>query len=551
MRTSSLLHRIAFDLFTILVLLAFFVAGARTVNAQCPSQTVENAAGECVFNTNKTLTSTLILESNTTLNCQGHKLLAVPDPDFPGHSKPEVAIFLNGVQNVKIKNCKIHNFDFGIFAINGKRDPGGAIPSIQILNNKGIVARFVGISLMSVDDSVIRGNSMAVTAKGGRGIYVGRDSDGNQIRNNTITGRIPSDDLTPVFRAPGLQALPSNPVMGSAEVGSAVLITQIENLEPSLLSAVITDTSAQHELCGKPKCLFQIPIDKGAISNENPLFSKKNIVKGNIIHFKPGFFAQDGIVLAVPQETRVSNNKVTGAKSSIRVGIQNRGTQKQFHGTCMAKTGRFCLGDTDCNIDDIDPPAGTDTCQNTITKTVFWVSRGTTIENNFVQWPFELGIVSAGDGTIISGNTIGRASLITRANPGAGTGIRLNGLFALEGSATPIPFTPTIVSGNTVKNLAVALFLSRTVGVNSASEFRAKISSNDFIGNDLAVGTSNDYNLINGNTDLSVSSRGNFWGTRCPIGLAPTKVRPPNPKITDQHPFGFSVVKNPLQAPCF
>lgn len=586
MRTRTSLQRIAFGLFTILIPFVFLVAGilitersaggitqaaflaserstlkrnqvafdggtvvtdpteAHSVTAliadpSCPLPFVKNkVTGECILklNTNIILSKPIVLASNTKLNCQGMPLVPVRRgvSNSSTRSQPEVAIFINGAQNVQIRNCSINGFDFGIFAINGKRRQVSANPPLQIFQNK-IDARFVGISLMSVDDTEIRGNRLGLSTRGGRAIYVGRDSDRNRILDNKIDVNISTADNTPVFRVPGPE-LPSNPVVGptspnpNARLGSAVLITQIQDAEPTLLNAIIE---------GK---IFQLRVTDSARPNTD--FSESNIFKGNTITISraTGTVPVDGVILAIPQGTRVSNNKVVGANVSIGVGIQN-GLLKQFPGTCTNRT-RFCLADEDCNIRGVDPAPTLSTCTRLPPPTtVSWVTLNSIIQDNEITGPFLIGISTAGEGTMVSDNIITGDGV-------RGTGIRLAGKFALGNST---------VTRNTVKGTAVALNLIQSIQNQSAaaSSFLAHVFLNDFTGYSTAVMVSKTqfadaaqgpfYDRF---SELSLNGEGNFWGP-CPPAFDPSKVRnndtpPPgtvNSFVKDSRPFTEAVAR--------
>lgn len=558
MRTKTSPQRIAFGLLTILMPVVFFAAGAHSVTAQTCPLPFAKVAGQCVLTADAPpLKHTLTLAPNTILNCQSHHLVALHQgKNLTTRSTPEVAIFLNAAENVQIKNCVILGFDFGIFAINSKHPPGSA--PIQILQNK-VRARFVAISLMSVDDAEIKGNLLEWRTKGGRGLYVGRDSDRNKILDNHLSAHL--SNTSKAVRAPGpVSDIPGG--LGSNSVvtdGSAVLITQTEGPEPTLLNAIIENSS--FALCPAPalKCLFQLPVEPVASpSPSTTKFSEDNTFERNTIRLF-GTQRVDGVALSIAQGTTVSQNTVKGAKAAIRIGIQSGpppdGFKKQFSGKCAAKSSRFCLNNGDCNINGIDAPPMSDTCMLPEKQSVFWVSGNSTIENNQINGASDVGIATAGEGTVLTGNTVTRP-----VSSPLGIGIRLVGPFGLGPT--------TVVTGNTVKGSAIALNLVRTIppppaqpGLEfSASTFEAKISLNDFIVNNttiavstLAVGSPNDYHLLSGDTQLwdLVTLKGNYWGTPCPIGLAPGKVQPMNPKIKDSHPYGVPVARaSPEPSPC-
>jgi hypothetical protein len=509
---------------------------AQIPNPFCPPPSKRNAAGtECVFTGDVTLSRTLNVGPHQTLNCQSHKLL----PSKRGtsvviRSEPEVAIFLNQAENVQIKNCFIEGFDFGIFAINSKR---GAVSAPNKIFQNRINARFVAISFMSVDDSEIRNNQLSWTTKGGRGLYVGRDSDGNRILNNQLSAKL-SNKATEAVRVPG----PVKPLSNSIVTeGSAVFIAQIEGPEPSLLDAVIEGN------------LFQLTVTDAQAPNAD--FSVGNTFTGNAITLVGGV-PVDGILLSLPQGTVVSRNRITGARNGVRVGIQTGpapgGSQKQFPGKCTGAQSRFCFVDGDCNFpgSTVSPPfSGTCTNPSPATKPVFWTSLKNTISGNVISASIDAGISSAGEDTLISSNTITGKS-------GTDIGVRLIGPFALAS---------TVVTRNTIESAGIALSLVEEVQRLPAQSFTAKISRNDFVGYITAVLISGkippsrdrDYDRV---SRLSVNGIGNHWGFLCDVGFDPNLVKHsddtvqplgPPALVEDSHPFGQRVAKaNSLLRPC-
>jgi hypothetical protein len=506
----------------------------------CPPPTVA-AGAQCVLTANATLTHTLILADNTILNCQSHTLVPLHQgKDLNVRSNPQVAIFLNAAENVQIKNCVMLGFDFGVFAINSKHPPGSA--PIQILQNK-IRARFVAISLMSVDDAEIKGNLLEWRTKGGRALYVGRDSDRNKILDNHISAHI--NNSFEAVRAPG----PASGTLGAnppVSAGSAVLIAQTEGAEPMLLNALIDGR------------LLQLTVENSPTPDER--FSEGNTFSGNTIRLF-GSQPVDGVVVAIAQGTVISNNKIVGARNSIRIGIQTDLT-KRFPGKCQLKAGRLCLENRDCSIPPIDPPVF-DACTNLPPPTpVTWVSGGNSIQDNVIHGPFDAGIGTLGRDTKITGNNIigplRSVPVFPLTGPPVG-GIVLVGKFGLGDT--------TIVSGNIVRDVAIALTLSHEVTVGPpqptalATEFKAHITVNDFTGYSTAV------LLMKGNTppifyrlltELSDNSRGNYWGLMCPTCFDLSKVKnsdgstySPPPAIQDSFCFGVPVAKaSPQPTPC-
>lgn len=538
---------VLFMVLTILILLATGVfPSAETARepastaVACPPPTTSQG-GQCVLNGDVTLSKALRLVSNTKLNCKGHRLMPTTIPpagsDLSKRSVPEVAIFLNDVQNIQIQNCVIEGFDFAIFAIKSKVPPRlkgnqGALARRRnkILQNT-INARFLAISLASVDNTEIKDNTISYTTAGGKGIYVGRDSDLNRINNNTITGNIAATPGTPAVGAPG-PAIPSpNPANPSSNppvaAGQAILITQTLGPDPTLLNAIIEGE------------LYQLPIVNSTTLNAD--FSEDNLVEGNTVSFTRAPF--DGIATAVTLRTTVRGNTVSNSLLAIRAGIQsgpqNVGLPKKFPGGCTAPAGgRLCLADADCNILGTTGSA----CANPAPPTVgvFWVADGFLVEGNTIKSPFLTGLASTAINTVFRGNTI-----TGPLGPGsAGGSIMLITKFGLGPT--------TVVTRNVVSNAAVVLVLNNKQAPGlEASSFGARVSLNDFTGYTTSVRS----DIA---ATLSVNGRGNFWGLPCPLGFDSAKVQrtgglPAGAVLTDDHPYGVSVAKTSngsLPQPC-
>lgn len=393
-----------------------------------------------------TLLKTLRLASNTTLNCQGHKLSPTSvGANLITRSKPEVAIFLNGAQNVQIQNCVIEGFDFGIFATKSKAAPAVTFTGNKIVKNI-INANFVAISLASVDNTEISRNNITYTAAGGKGISVARDSDLNRISNNTITAAIKSA-RTQAVSAPGPVNASSNPLVSA---GQAVLITQTLGPDPTLLNAIIEGE------------LFQLPVSDSPVPNKD--FTEDNIFEGNTIVFTQVPF--DGIVVSIAQRMVIRNNTIRGAAVAIRAGIQTgpSGVSKSFPGMCRLPVGRSCLNALDCNV-----LGGTlfSSCTSPAPHkvSVFWLSDNGTIEGNTITTPFSSGIGLAGRNALVRGNTI-TGPLRTGATGGA---ITLSGKFPFEGA--------TIITRNVVSGVSPALVLTKAFLGLSESTFGAQNQS--------------------------------------------------------------------------
>jgi len=534
MKLESHHHTIFSSLLTIAILLMLLAAGtshsvepASAASSDdrpvvCPLPTVQKG-GQCVLTKNESLEKTLELASNTKLNCQNHKLTPkTMGSGLSQRSQPEVAIFINAAKNVQIQNCIVDGFDFGIFAIKSKvsrtlREQQGELGRLRnkILGNT-ISARFTSISLVSTDNTEVKNNTIKYTTAGGKGLYVGRNSDLNKIEGNTITADISPSAPKEAVTAPGPVNTSSNP---SSVAGQAVLITQTLAAEPTLLNAIIN---------GK---LYQLTVEASPKADED--FTEDNAFEGNTITFTQDAF--DGVVLSIAARTIVRNNTVRRAAVALRAGIQTgpNGLPKAFPGTCKSDSKRACLANIDCNI------LGTtgDTCEGPKQVSVFWLSDSNTIENNSFIGPFNTGIVLAGTNTVVRDNTI--TGPLRRADQGAA--LTLLGKYPLE---------TTMFTRNVVSDFATAVRLTKEFSNIRASSFGARISLNDFTNYSMAVSTDI-------SSTLSVDGRGNYWGLPCPLGFDPAKVQKINlgvtDVVTDNHPYGTSVARVPeasLPRPC-
>ncbi len=540
-----------------------FTSDNEAVPAASPPVCPQKVGSQCVLTSDAVLEHTLVLLSDTTLDCQGHKLRP-PRLGSPIALVPQVGIFLNHVKNVVIKGCVIDGFDFGIFAINSKLENPLDVDKPFVVTGNTIKSRYTSVSLMSVDNAEISNNDISYTTATGRALYVGRNSDLNKIFDNRFVADLVLGANAIAFRVPGPQSAANPRVTVTTQgAGAVVVIAEVEGAEPTLLNAVIE------------KQLFQLTTTNQqttSLTEVNREFSEGNTVSGNRVRFSPlpvGSPAPvDGIAVAVAQGTTIRNNRVEagaqdGIRAGIRVGMQN-GFDKVFPGKCNLKPERFCLENVGCNIPGFDLSAGGigDTCTSRDVRTVSWISRDTVIDGNEVTGPLTNGIITSGHRTTIKGNKInGGGAPKTRV----GVGIGLVGKHAIE---------TTTVLQNSVFNVAVALSLIKSLQGLEAFSFGSKISLNDFTAYETAVLASkvppptpvpfNPAAFYNLSSELSVAGQGNFWGiSSCPA-FDPAKVVrgeetsvnhlvPDIHLITDRHPFKVSVAKTPIPSlpnPC-
>jgi hypothetical protein len=136
----------------------------------CPPPTVAHG-GQCILTQDTVLDRTLQLASSIHVNWQGWQLMLaqpgiVDDPatsvDEGTYGPPMVAILLNNVDDVKIQNCTLEGFDWGIWAMSSKnhKNPGDGY---KILSNTFHI-RYSAITLFDIDDAVIEDNDITGTS---------------------------------------------------------------------------------------------------------------------------------------------------------------------------------------------------------------------------------------------------------------------------------------------------------------------------------------------------------------------------------------------------
>lgn len=502
------------------------IADLKKINPACPPPTVSKGS-QCVLQEDTDLSSigTLDISSFTKLNCQGHRIYTShPGSNITDRSMPEVGIVIREAYGVKIQNCVIDGFDFGILALDSKvpegmeNDPGAMeLLGNDILNNT-IDGRYVPVGLVSVDNTRIKKNDISVKTDGGVGVLVLRDSDGNRIANNEISID-PNNDTSGAVKLPGpvTNLNPSNPGPG------AVFISQGSGL-PNLINVVIGDT------------LYQFPASDSTYPDESA--SEDNILEGNTITATRN---RNDVSVSNSQRTVISGNDLKSARIAVLFGGAGFNETQQFPGRCTNDSSRLCLADSNCFIPGFDG-SSKGSCANVTSKTLFWISDGAVIKDNRITGPLNKGMLVSTPNALIQGNNItGPMFNNTAFTLEDGSGIELR-RFAIE-SAT--------VTRNTVSDFPAPLRLF------SNPVFGARISLNDFT--DYA-----DEVLTRGYvvpSELSVDGKGNYWGLSCQppnYGFDPNKVLDvqtamvqadgtiaitgtPNPYIVDSHPFGEPV----------
>ena len=517
-------------------------------------------AKQCVLTGDVDLAAAGMLEigSFTSFNCRGHRIFtSSPGTDINHRSSPEVGVFLRGVQGVTLRNCVIDGFDFPILMANSKLPPGGtdhATLQSRANNLVGntVTGRYTGITLVNVDNTRIKDSSITITNVNGLGIYVLRDSDQNEIKNNTIAVHA-NNDASGAMKLPG-PVLISNPISAGASGSGGILVTQGTGV-PTLLNAVIGGQ------------LYQFTTSDSPVPNDD--FGADNTISGNTIDTVVPSQMND-IGVSVSARISVRDNKLGAARIGVLFGAASYQVTLRFPGTCSTDPGRRCLsggstpmvcsGDNgvsctsntactgkgtcvtnDCFISAIDA-VSKGTCGPLTDKLVLWISEDPIIESNTITGPLLEGIQIAAPNALIQGNDItGPTWPATDFTVVGGVGIGLR-RFALQ-SAT--------VTRNRVSNFVAPIRL-----LSNAPAFGAHVMLNDFYPGNAEI-------LLDSPTfaaELSAAGSGNYWGLACSDhgGFDPDKaivvtsgtvdangnvslVGVPTANIHDSHPYGVPV----------
>ena len=528
------------SLLACLAVAAMFAADSSPVAPNCPAPTTA-LGSQCVLRSDATLTDTIWLESGTHLNCQGHRLTpatagVLDNPVTTANefqpSAPELALIVDQSYDVKIQNCVVVGFDFGIIVVRSKAS-GAPGPPGQSRNNilgNVIDVRTNAIDLIHSDNVLVSDNWITYASERGRGIVIDYDSDGNEIRNNAVTS-------TDAASTGQVRQLPLGPFV----ISTSIMDNGIHTLQ--------SDKPLQNFVVSG--ALFQVPSEDpvaGIASSDGNLIEANDIADRGVgwsCTEDPGTACRDnsqcvgkGVCLQKQNSgigfnirafnAIVRGNRVTG---QIERGLSFGGnaplttTSGAHIGRCSLNATRLCSTNSDCLIPGFDA-VSQGTCVGAGPLTFNGNSRGLTAEENALSGTFETGGLFANntDRFIFRGNTI----------DGGATGIRI--------SAS----TNGLIERNVITAIS-ALFLA------FQSPFTHVIQLNDFTNYTVAIRTSNDFNT---STDIS-GDRGNYWGLPCPgfdLSLVRSENGSVNPNVFDGKPYGEPVARTPLNelpAGCF
>lgn len=424
-------------------------------------------------------------------------------------SAPEVALFINGAHDVKVTNCILRGFDFGVVVVNAKA-PNAPSPQIELSSN--VIRARVGVEIVGSDRILVRDNRIEYgNGVAGVGIVAWGDSDYNTFRDNVIVAR-DLDGSGNASQWPG-----SVPTMMRPDGIRAYSGTQARTATNVIVSGRLKQT-----------------ISDGQTRQEGTVIEHNDVSS-------PGGYA---ICVADQSNTVVRENIVRRALQGLHVSGQ-MGMMRP-PGRCSGNASRSCLEPRDCSLPGIDAET-LGTCELPSPVYTFSTSTGLRFVSNHILGPLEQpnfdckpdaecsGVRPAG--IAVYPNAVSIVVEDNDVNGAQFAGIELI-LKSLESA---------IVRRNVVRDSAYALALiSLPPGsdkVEYASHYGAIVSRNDFVGSRWrAVYVSPSFDFA---PDLSdpTASEGNYWGHPCGSAFSPADAS--RPAITDSHPFGEPVARTP------
>jgi hypothetical protein len=392
----------------------------------CPAPSVEHA-GLCVLLHDAILTDTMWIASGTQLNCRGYRLTpavagTLDDPRTVTNeflpSQPELALFVHRSYDVKIQNCFISGFDFGIIVAQSKTV--GAPASLRQTTNKilsnTIDVRTNPIDVIKSDNVLISDNRLTYASERGRGIVLDFDSDHNEILGNTVIS-------TDAASTGQVRQLPGGPLVAQ----TAIMDNEIHSVQ--------SDKGIQNFVVSG--VLIQVPARDPISDNEDSRLTDHNFIQANDIidlgvgqscTLDPGtscgtnsdctgkgvcllkqnsgigfnFRAADSVV----RDNRISGRMGRGLSFG---GLTNPITVGWFPGVCSQDPSglRMCSTDTDCNIPGYDN-VSLGLCLRAGPLTINGNSMRLTAEGNIVSGVYETAALFANnsDHFVFRNNTI-------------------------------------------------------------------------------------------------------------------------------------------------
>jgi len=418
--------------------------------------------------------------------------------------------------DVRIQNCRIDDFDFGIVVLNNKVPPGGNPGVLARQRNKivsnTIRSRVMGALLLAADNNQLSDNFISFSSGAGTGISVVRNCAQNQITNNDISS--PGNPLEFARQLPGSSSL--------ASLCSDCGIASFDPPAQVLFNVIVSGE------------LYQFP---NSVESRN----FDNRFEGNIVTLPGTSTGKSHIGIAAgtrSTRTMILRNVVTSGGIGIAAGGFRSDFSGRSPGRCALDASRYCATNSDCQIPAIDP-VSKGACVGVTPQSIDARASDSLIEENNLTGPFSTSAISGGDtlDLTVRGNTI--------HGTGTETGIRL--LSASLETAT--------LTRNVIDRASTALFFDHRNGADSrvapATFFGASVFLNDMTAtNSPAIRITNGYSFP---SELSVGGQGNYWGHTCAEGGFPA-ADSPSPLIIDSHPFGTSVAStadSQLPTPCY
>ena len=519
-------------------MIALLCAHDLSADPACPSPSVPQGQ-QCVLRGDAVLTDTMWIPSGTKLNCKGYSITpampgALDDPRTVANefvaSRPDLAMFVYRAYDVKIQNCIISGFDFGIIVAQSKTadaSEGVVLTPNKILGNT-IDVRTNAIDVIQSDRVIISDNRVTFASERGRGVVVDYDSDDNLITGNTITS-------TDAASTGLVRQLPGGPLVTNANF--AIWDNEIHCLgyDKPLQNFVVSGV------------LFQIPANDPNSDFEDSGRSDHNVIEGNdvidigggpsctldpdqscrsnadCVGKGPCLLKQNSGVgfNSRAADTIVRGNRISGRMArGVSFGGQTNAVTIAgwITGTCSQDPLRICSSTNDCNIQGYDA-VSKGICENAVPATYNGNTRGLIAEDNTLSGEYDTAALFAGntDGFTFRRNIVAGGLIGVSLSSGA-----INGL----------------MERNVVSGVSVALSLAFN------QNFTQTIRLNDFTDYSVAVRTTNNFTVP---TDIATDT-GNYWGLECPgfnAGLVFFDNGAENPNVIDGKAFGEPVARTP------
>jgi Right handed beta helix region len=528
------------------------------VGHSCPAPTRAQGHKQCVLDADAVLTDTLALESDTTLNCRGFKLMPsvvgvadktnTPTNEYVP-SSPEIGVMILRAYGVEVRNCVIEDFDWGIALIDAKIDQNHSASKRNKIVQNTIHGKYNGIFMAQVDEVLVRENVIRYGLDSrGKGIQVYRDADRNQFVDNDIrySSTFAAETTLPLI--PGGELL-----TGAGRIRPSAI--EFHVLPNAVLNFIIND-----ELVQLPNLLNADGSDLGTANDEN-------LVKGNFVNV-PAAAPMLGRALiggAGHNSPKFIENTIGEADQGLHFsGLEPTIESISFAGTCSGDSSRYCGADADCFIPAVDT-SSKGVCTGAQTRFDLTVATSDAVvkRNSFV-------------GPMLYGIVITRPSFRQTVIGNTFTGISAAGITVRD-----MALETTTLRENVVSGTGYDLLLQTTPGSPDATSghfFGADIRLNDFTSTkgvatggcgsnpmrqcttNAECGADTCIELLPFAAELSGHDKGNYWGRTCsdsdgfrahdePGALGATDTTSAN--VMDSHPFGAPVAKqHPRPATC-